>query len=367
MTDDQSNENHESVGALFATPQLADALESERFRHFLDQIPIAIVVSEITSAEQITYANPTFDRLFGQGAADVQGKPWSVLRGRSDPADDQDMLIGQAIVEKNDRVGTFVIEHPDGGAVTVDVYSNIIEDEHGTPAFRLAAMVDVGGREQAYMQEMAARLAEKDTLLREIQHRVKNNLQMITALIRIEARNAAGRLDSAPFDRLAGRIDSIGLVYKFLSDTGHDDEVDLGIYLSAIASSVLQAHATEGIRLDLKVDAYPVSVNVAMPTGLVVNELLTNALKHAFVGREGGTITLHSLTGEDGCRVVVADDGVGFPEGVDWPKRGKLGALIVRSLKENAGAELMVESSPGEGTRITILFTRTAAAPGRLR
>jgi two-component sensor histidine kinase len=100
-----------------------------------------------------------------------------------------------------------------------------------------------------------------------------------------------------------------------------------------------------------------------MPTGLVVNELLTNALKHAFVGRDRGTITLHSLADGNGCRVVIADDGAGLPEGVEWPKRGKLSALIVRSLRENAKADLKVESSPGKGTRVIIVFTRAASAP----
>jgi two-component sensor histidine kinase len=100
-----------------------------------------------------------------------------------------------------------------------------------------------------------------------------------------------------------------------------------------------------------------------MPAGLVVNELLTNALKHAFMDRDGGTITLHSLTDANGYRVVVADDGIGLPEGVEWPKRDKLGALIVRSLRENAHADFTVESSPGRGTRITIVFTRASSAP----
>ena len=125
----------------------------------------------------------------------------------------------------------------------------------------------------------------------------------------------------------------------------------------------MHACAVEGIRLDLQVDTYPVSVNVAMPTGLVVNELLTNALKHAFVGRDGGTITLHSLSDGNGCRVVIADNGIGLPAGAEWPKRGKLSALIVRSLRENARATLDVESSPGRGVRVTIGFTRSAAAP----
>ena len=170
-------------------------------------------------------------------------------------------------------------------------------------------------------------------------------------------------MDTTPFDRLAGRIEAIQLVYKLLSTHGHEDEIDLGVYLSEIASSVMRACAIEGIRLNLQVDTYPVSVNVAMPIGLVVNELLTNALKHAFVGRDGGTITLHNLSNGDGCRILVADNGAGLPEGVEWPKRGKLGALIVRSLRENARATLDVESSPGQGLRVTIVFTRAAAAP----
>jgi two-component sensor histidine kinase len=122
-----------------------------------------------------------------------------------------------------------------------------------------------------------------------------------------------------------------------------------------------RGHAVEGIRLDMKVDTYPVSINVAMPTGLVVNELLTNALKHAFRGRDGGTITLHSIVDGDGCRIVVADDGIGLPDGEAWPKRGKLGALIARSLTENAQAEFDVNSSANEGTKASIVFKRSAA------
>lgn len=360
--EDEKTEKTEQVDALLATPDFARALESEQFKRFLDQIPIAIVVSEMKGRERIAYANPEFEKLSGQPAAEVEGEPWSVLRGQGD-GENTDRKLGAAIVDSNDFVGTFQIERAGREPAVVDAYSNVIEDDDGTPAFRLAALVDVGARGQAQREEFEQRIREKDTLLLEMQHRVKNNLQMIMALIRIEARNAQGRLDTEPFDRLAGRIEAIGLVNKLLADRGEGDEIDLGVYLSEIVSSVMHSYAVEGVRLDLKVDAYPVSVNVAMPTGLVVNELLTNALKHAFVGRDGGTITLHSLTDSKGCRVVIADDGVGLPEAVEWPKRGKLAALIVQSLRVNAKADLKVESSPEKGTRVTIVFTRAASAP----
>jgi two-component sensor histidine kinase len=190
---------------------------------------------------------------------------------------------------------------------------------------------------------------------------VKNNLQMITALIRLETRQMPRGTPSDALDRLAGRIESLALLYQSLAHDGDTQQIDLGVYLTQIATAVLQAHAVEGIRLNLKVDAFPVSVNVAMPAGLVVNELLTNSLKHAFTGRDGGTITLHSVTDDNGCRVTVADDGNGLPRGVHWPMPGKLSSLIAQSLRENAKAQIHFESDPGLGMRVTIVFSRAAA------
>jgi PAS domain S-box-containing protein len=355
-----------AVEAVVATPDIAGALENDTFKRFLDQIPTAVIVSDVKPPERIVYANPTFEQLYGQTAVEVEGKPWSILEGTGQ-GENAERQLGAAILGSSDFVGTFQIARGGREAAVVDAYSNLIENEEGTPVFRLAALVDAGAQDAAQRRELEERIGEKDMLLLEIQHRVKNNLQMITALIRIEARNAKGRIDTLPFDRLAGRINAMQLIYKLLSEFHQGDEIDLGIYLSEIASSVMHAHAVEGIRLDLKVDAYPVSVNVAMPAGLVVNELLTNALKHAFVGRDGGTITLHSLADSNGCRVVVADDGVGLPEGTEWPKRGKLGELIARSLRENANAKLEVESSSEKGMRVTITFTRAASAPDATR
>ena len=98
-----------------------------------------------------------------------------------------------------------------------------------------------------------------------------------------------------------------------------------------------------------------------MPTGLVVNELLTNTLKHAFRSRDGGIITLHSVVDANGCTVMVADDGVGLPEGTTWPTPGRLGALIAESLKRNAHAHFEVTSGTATGTAVTITFGSVGA------
>jgi PAS domain S-box-containing protein len=353
------SEKAEAVEQLLDTPDLATALESEQFKKFLDQVPIAIAVSSLGEKERVIYANPEFEKLSGLKAAGLSRQNWAALLGVGIHKQ-QDKPLAEAVVEETDFVGTFRLER-DGDEPIVDVYSNVIVDDHGTSCFRLVALVDVSSHGDSEEARSGESVHEKDILLRELQHRVKNNLQMITALIRLETRNAT-EPDRERFERLAGRVDALAILYNTLSPDEQKDEVDLGVYLSQIASAVMSSHAVEGIRLDMKVDTYPVSINVAMPTGLVVNELLTNSLKHAFRGRNGGTITLHSISDGDGCRVTVADDGIGLPEGETWPKPGKLGALIARSLTENAKAQFNVASKAGEGTKVTMIFKRAATS-----
>ncbi|WP_421996066.1 sensor histidine kinase [Roseococcus sp.] len=354
------------LGGLLDTPDLASALENDRFRQFLDHLPFAVAVAELQPRERITYANPEFQRLAGEGASGIVGKPWSLVAAVAGAEDGERKLIEALDAAATDPgvedyVGLFQITQGET-PLAIDVWLNLIEDDQGAPVFRLLAMAQNRERDAAQLEAYEKRVKEKDTLLRELQHRVKNNLQMITALIRLETRNMPDDAVGGAFERLAGRVEALALLYRSMSEADAGETIDLGIYLSQIAAAVMRAHAVEGIRLDLKVDSWPVSVNVAMPTGLVVNELLTNALKHAFEGRDGGTITLHSLVDEKGCRVVIADDGNGLPEGVEWPKPDRLGAMIVQSLRQNAAARLDVVSSPGQGLRVTIRFARDDAA-----
>jgi two-component sensor histidine kinase len=343
-----------TVDQVLDMPDLAIALDSEHFKEFLDRLPVAIAVSRLTPVERVVYANMAFERLSGIGAASMLGGQWDRLPGES-ASHEGGGLLDRAIAEGRDYLGSFTMAQRDGALV--DVWANVIEDDAGQPVFRLVALVEAASRDSTILDELEAQVREKDTQLLELQHRVRNNLQMITALIRMEARGVADMSTGQGFDRLAGRVEALGLLYRALEASGPKGAVDLGIFLSEIASAVMRAHATEGIHLDLQVDTWLVSLNVAMPAGLVVNELLTNALKHAFEGRNGGKITLHSITEAPSCRLLIADDGVGLPEGAVWPRQGKLSALIVRSLIQNAGAKVQVESAPGAGVTVTITLT----------
>ena len=238
-----------AIGELLETPDLAHALESDRFKQFLDHVPVAIAVSELSDPECVVYANIEFERLTGRPSAEIVGGAWDSLPGTAAAGDDQRRL-GEAVAGEQEYVGLFDIEHG-GGAIRVDAWSNLIQDDDGTPLFRLVALAEAGRRGETNREELERLVAEKDILLRELQHRVKNNLQMITALIRMEARNLPTDASDSRFDRLAGRVEALALLYRSLSDDVDVETIDLGVHLSEIASAVMRAHAPEGIRLDL--------------------------------------------------------------------------------------------------------------------
>jgi PAS domain S-box-containing protein len=358
-----SEDAAQQLDELLSSAELAEALESEHFKRFLDQLPVAIIVAKLVgSEEKIVYANLAFETLTGQGPAAVAGQKWSVLDSyRLD--DNAELRLGTAVLEEEEFLGTFRRETADTKLTLIEAYATAIDSENDSEHFRLVVLVDITERELLQREETERQLRDKDTLLKELQHRVKNSLQIITALIRLDARNAReGK--TVNFDRIASRIQALSILYDALSPDVKTHEIDLGEYLSAIASAAMRSHAKEGIRLDLKVESCPVSVNIAMPTGLVVNEIMTNAFKYAFADRKSGTVKVHCLRQGDSCSVLVADDGVGFPPDYTWPPAGRISALIVQSLRENAKANLRIESRAGHGTAISFMvpvLSRTVA------
>ncbi|HJZ19733.1 MAG TPA: sensor histidine kinase, partial [Bradyrhizobium sp.] len=294
--------------------------------------------------------------------ADVEGQSWTCLDGFA-LEDGANKTLGEAIRDGEDFIGVFRPSVPLDRLVIVQAYASVIESDDGVENFRIAALVDVGGRERAQIEQFESQIRDRDMLMRELQHRVKNNLQLITALIRLEARSAKEG-ETVALARLASRIDALTVLYRTLSSEDAPAEIDLGQYLADVANSVMQVSPSDGIRIDIETGYCPLSINVAMPAGLLVNEMLTNALKYAFVGRTGGQLRLVCKQESGRVTIVVADDGVGLDENLQWPSPRKLGALILQTLKENAGNVVFhAESVRGQGTWFTLSLD---AAPGTM-
>lgn len=126
------------VEELLETPRLADALESERFKQFLDHVPFAVAVSELNPSERLTYANLEFERLTGTSVASFEGRPWNALPVKVAAIDGGEEL-GSAVMSSEDYLGTFLVGE-ESSAVVVDAWSSIIENEKGVALFRLVAL-----------------------------------------------------------------------------------------------------------------------------------------------------------------------------------------------------------------------------------
>jgi two-component sensor histidine kinase len=361
MSTDDGLPPSQQVDQILGSPKLAQAIENDRYKHLLDHVPVALAISRgLGSDQQVVYINKAFEQLMTMAPADVEGQSWTCLDGFLNE-DNQSQTLGEAIRDGEDFIGVFRPSVPVDRLVIVQAYASVIESDDGVENFRIAALVDVGGRERAQIEQFENQIRDRDMLMRELQHRVKNNLQLITALVRLEARSAVEG-EAVALGRLASRIDALTVLYRTLSDENATPEIDLGQYLSDIANAVMAASATADITLDLQVGYCPMSINIAMPAGLLVNEMLTNALKYAFVGRAGGQIKLICKLEGGLVTVVVADDGIGLGEGQEWPSPRKLGALILQTLKENApNVKFNAESIRGQGSWFTLVFD---AAPG---
>jgi len=358
MSAEESQVPPQGVDQIIGSSKLATAIENDRYKHLLDNVPVAIAVSRGVGADQhVVYVNQAFETLLALSLTDLDGQGWSCLDGLVGE-DDSAKTLGAAIRDDEDFIGVFRPASGDRLPI-VQAYASVIESDDGVENYRIAALVDVGGRERAQIELFESQIRERDTLMRELQHRVKNNLQLITALVRLEARSAAEG-ETVALARLASRIDALTVLYRILSDEvagPGGGNIDLGQYLSDIARAVIEASAGEGVSYEVNAGYCPLSVNVAMPAGLLVNEMLTNALKYAFVGRSGGRIRVVCEVDGGRISVVVSDDGVGLPEGQEWPSPRKLGALILQTLKENArNVTFTVKSLRGQGTWFTLTF-----------
>ena len=199
--------------------------------------------------------------------------------------------------------------------------------------------------------ELESRLREREVLLREVHHRVKNNLQLISSLINLQLSQGGNAAAMAEDGRI--RIRSMALVHEKLYESQSLADVDLSSYARDLTRMVEGAIGEPG-RVQVRVEAQPVSLGVdqAIPCGLLLNELLTNAMKHAFPGDRRGRVDVKvSRVGERSVMVEVRDDGVGLPETLDLSAPSTLGLAMVQKLSQQLEAELFVDRGPGARVR----------------
>jgi PAS domain S-box-containing protein len=233
-------------------------------------------------------------------------------------------------------------------------------DAHGRFLGAVPVARDVTERKRAE-ERIRASLAEKEVLLKEIHHRVKNNMQVISSLVALQAEGSHDPAMRAVLQDVTHRVRSMALVHEKLYQSADMARVEFSEYARSLLSYLWRAHGTaaSAVRLTLDLEPVPPPVNAAVPCGLILNELVSNALKHAFCGPappgRGGEVTV-SLRGGPQGRVClrVRDNGKGLPAGLDWRQANSLGLRLVQMLAGQLHGTL--EVSGGEGADFSLTF-----------
>ena len=198
-------------------------------------------------------------------------------------------------------------------------------------------------------------LKEKEVLLKEIHHRVKNNLQVVSSLLNLQSQSVE---DQAALDVLResrNRIRSMALIHERLYRSENLGAIDFGVYIQDLVAHLVRSYRSHLGRIDLRIQAEGVflGVNAAVPCGLITNELISNALKHAFPNDTRGEIRVELERGDNGqVSMVIGDDGVGFPDNVDFRNTESLGMQLVTTLINQLDGSIELHTEAGTEFRI---------------
>ena len=222
---------------------------------------------------------------------------------------------------------------------------------------RLAA--EVAERRRAE-EKITASLREKESLLQEVHHRVKNNLQIVSSLLNLQSRDHTDPAIRTAFAESQQRIRSMALIHEMLYQTENPAEIDFGAYLRTLVPALIRSYGAEPVRvsLDITASAIPVRTETAVPLGLIVNELITNSIKHAFPGQRVGCVSIEfrSLK-KNTLSLEVRDNGVGLASDFSMENTNTLGLRLVGMMAGQLSAQLEVQSRGGS------IFTLTFEVP----
>jgi len=237
-------------------------------------------------------------------------------------------LMKEAVFEVNQQ-------RKDGTIIPVEISGKSFGI--GDSKLFLAIARDITERKQAEDQ-IKRSLQEKEVLLREIHHRVKNNLQVVSSLLNMQARNVRDKETIEILSEARDRIKTMSLIHSQLYEGRDLAEINMKGFVDMLLGQLLQSYPVGDARITrvVRVDDYPFPISTAVPVGLIINELLSNALKHAFKGRGEGKIEVRLTASESGrINLTVSDDGVGLPPGFDIDESKTLGFRLVKILTED--------------------------------
>jgi len=210
----------------------------------------------------------------------------------------------------------------------------------------LCIMTDITARKLAE-ENIRTSLKEKELLLQEIHHRVKNNLQIIVSLLKLQSKYIYDKRDLEIFNKSRARVETMALIHDKLYKSTDLENIDIGNYLCDLTTQILKAYGADSsqVNLNVKSDNVSVGIDTAIPCGLIVNELVSNSLKHAFRVNQTGNIEIKVYKEDNNIVLYMSDDGVGLPKNFNLEETESLGLQLVTTLVKQLDGTIDIDSS----------------------
>jgi len=231
--------------------------------------------------------------------------------------------------------GEYIITRPDGSKVYSHTKGEVVYDSKGHPVKMYGMVQDITNRKLAE-EKIRKSLEEKEVLLREIHHRVKNNMQIVSSLLMLQSQYIEDEKYKDVFIESQTRIHSMALIHEKLYQSESIAQINFKEYIESIVFNIFESYRIKSnIKIDINVENISIKIDYAVPCGLIINELVTNSLKYAFPDGRQGKIQI-SLKSNDNnmIRLSISDDGIGIPKDLDIRKTKSLGLHLVTALAE---------------------------------
>ncbi len=326
----------------------------ERFRGIFENAAVGIFMRDLNG--QLITANSTCEKILGYSREELKDLTFVDITHPDDRRKSidhyQPLLEGLKSSYRIEK--RFVCK--DGSILWGDLSVSAILDSRGNRKATMGALIDITSRKMAE-EQLRASLKEKEVLLREIHHRVKNNLAIVSGLLRLQSRDSKDELHKKMFIEAQDRIMSMAIAHEKLCNSNNLAFVDMKEYMNELLRHLYFTSCPGHVTVSVTKDIEPVELELdqAITIGLILNELVSNAFKHAYAGLERGEllITIRRLDG-NGCELAVKDNGVGMSESIDIHNPGTLGLRLVRLLTRQLDGSMALHSE--QGTEITITF-----------
>lgn len=355
------------VVAIFAVIQLrgikvwsSKIQESEKkFREVLTNSRDVIYQLDIKTGKYL-YISPSIKEITGYEAEDFMDGGVEMVLSITHPEDAERMQTevidysDEDVESKLKKDSQFRIKRKDGVYIWINNKRSLLRDEEGQPRAIIGNVRDISERKK-YVDALDESLKEKDMLLSEIHHRVKNNLSIVSSLVELQ-KNKDGETSEEDLNQIQSRIKSIAMVHEKLYENKNFADVDLAIYLGDLVDMIYNTYDSRSKKITIhkKLDSVIVNIKKAVPIGLICNELMNNCYKYAFKEVNKGEINVDLNVDDSTVTLKVYDNGVGLPEKFDELKKNSLGMTLIKVFTKQVQGKL--EYGTNGGTQFSVKF-----------